>query len=701
MIRRRSDGSDRGGKGMAWRRRLIEPFLHPYGRPLAVVADGDRLIREEQVIAELEDHGWVLEPFEDPFIIRYKYETKILPKILGLKEGHSFRHRWMILFDEAIDPVDLRKRVPYDFLRYADVRSVRLKDLFPLLDPVVLAELERSDFDRLDSAYGRYVHRPYGEMESRDFVLRHVYGVPLETVNTEAELLSHLLRLAVERRRLPQGLIEHLLRELEVHDAFHGWPLRRLLEDRQAFLRFLQERWERYEEQRTLQVRSAFEVHPAEGVREDSAIYGTIRDSVTLPFEHEKVRPYVERLIMTGEIVSRTPIVQEKDARERLHLLLQTLEQELPESHAGHEEWVRFAFTWAELGRWMSERSDVPEAMRTQYIDLERRVDFLFKEWMLNRYKLLMTLPPVSPVMVHHLPHYMKHNLTPNLAHRSRQGASTRKRRLALLVIDGLSMEQWSVLKDVLRAPRSAAVQLPRYQLKERALFAWVPTITEVSRLALFSGIRPIDRPEAFMELKQEATLWFQFWESQELSRERIAFFKGLRGSVPEEVVEVVHGENEVIGLVVDEVDRMLHGMQLGRKGMLQQVRLWAEEGLLFHLLALLLEKGYIIELTADHGNVEAIGSGRLQEGVRAELRGARVRLYDSERLRAEAQRRVPGSIDWPGYGLPKDAFFLLAPARRAFVGEGERIVTHGGISLEEVIVPWITLEPQGTVDGS
>jgi hypothetical protein len=43
--------------------------------------------------------------------------------------------------------------------------------------------------------------------------------------------------------------------------------------------------------------------------------------------------------------------------------------------------------------------------------------------------------------------------------------------------------------------------------------------------------------------------------------------------------------------------------------------------------------------------------------------------------------------------GLPEDYLPLLAPGRFAFVSEGEHIVGHGGISLEELVVPFVRIE--------
>ena len=147
------------------------------------------------------------------------------------------------------------------------------------------------------------------------------------------------------------------------------------------------------------------------------------------------------------------------------------------------------------------------------------------------------------------------------------------------------------------------------------------------------------------------------------------------------------------LGLVVDKVDKIMHGMELGAAGMLNQVRQWTEEGFLAGLLDVLFDGDFAVFLTADHGNIVAEGHGRPAEGVIADLRGERVRVYSDSILRSRVKGRFPRAIEWPALGLPEHYLALLAPARTAFVREGKRIVGHGGISLEEVVVPMIQIE--------
>ena len=96
--------------------------------------------------------------------------------------------------------------------------------------------------------------------------------------------------------------------------------------------------------------------------------------------------------------------------------------------------------------------------------------------------------------------------------------------------------------------------------------------------------------------------------------------------------------------------------------------------------------------ITADHGNVEATGFGKPNVGAVADARGERVHVFAKEVLRAQVQAQYPRTIAWPQIALPEDYRALLAAERRAFITEGSRNVGHGGIALEELFVPFITV---------
>ena len=123
------------------------------------------------------------------------------------------------------------------------------------------------------------------------------------------------------------------------------------------------------------------------------------------------------------------------------------------------------------------------------------------------------------------------------------------------------------------------------------------------------------------------------------------------------------------------------------------QLDQWAKQLYLKNLLELLLDLDFRVYLTSDHGNIEAEGCGRPSEGTIAELRGERVRIYSDDGLLNKAREKYPLAIAWNNPGLPDDCLALIAPHRQAFTEEKRRIVSHGGFSLEEIIVPFVQIE--------
>ena len=86
------------------------------------------------------------------------------------------------------------------------------------------------------------------------------------------------------------------------------------------------------------------------------------------------------------------------------------------------------------------------------------------------------------------------------------------------------------------------------------------------------------------------------------------------------------------------------------------------------------------------------MGIGKPNVGATADERGERVHVFSDTLLRSNIGEKYPGSLEWPCVGLPEDYLALIAPPLRAFIGEAKRTVAHGGICIEEVIVPFVTI---------
>ena len=661
-----------------WRDRILKEFT-PKIAQLTLVADPDGLLLEETLLEAIRERGFEILPFEDSVAFRFAYESR-------------FRSRWVR--DEAADLVVVVRAenhqmaaLPYDLLRAGRQLSFGLGELFPGLSYPVVASLDHGHLATLHRAWRRQGADRLGDEATKDFALLHVFQIAPALIRQPADLLRVLLRRHHRGERLPRILDDRLIHLLRRSGAFDSWPLEIIVPDRDAFFSFLQERWPLFLDR--------LAGNAGDGPRNVSGSFGLGFDGpVDLPFDHDDVRVHIDNLFVEGMLsaVSHEAgdalrgewasvgirIDPEAEKLRRLGGLMEAVGDTIPGPEARHHEWTAFAYRWAELEVLRLEgAASARSETGARIAELRREVDRAFLAWTERRYAGLHNQPPDPPVMVHHVPRY----LARQLEHGSED-------KVALLVVDGLALDQWLVLRDVL------ADQRPCLRFREGAVFAWVPTITSVSRQAIFAGKPPFYFPSSILTTDREARLWSQFWVDQGVAARAVGYAKGLGDGPLDGVSELVSRTGiRALGLVVDKVDRIMHGMELGTAGMHNQVRQWAGEGFMAELLDKLLGDGFAVYLTSDHGNIEAEGRGRPSEGAVADVRGERARIYPDEVLRSRVQERFPDAVAWPAIGLPEDCLALLAPGRSAFVREGERVVGHGGASLEEVVVPWIRIE--------
>lgn len=355
----------------------------------------------------------------------------------------------------------------------------------------------------------------------------------------------------------------------------------------------------------------------------------------------------------------------------RLARLMDSIEDVIPTSEARYLDWMAFASKWSEITA-LYYGGSLTQAGET-FEQFSRIIQDRFFAWLHQNYSGLINLPPTQPVMVHHLSRYMARELD-------------QTRKMALIVMDGLSMDQWVTVRQILHERKADLV------MRESALFAWVPTLTSVSRQALFSGKIPMYYPNTIYTTNAEEKHWKQFWEGYGLNKADVVYQRSLGdGNVTEILDELINpGKTRIVGLVVDKIDKIMHGMQLGSAGMHNQIRQWMDGGYLICLIQELMGLGFDVWLTSDHGNIEARGCGRPAEGVIAETRGERVRVYPSTEMQSSVASTYTFGHSWKPAGLPDQYHPFLLSNREAFSQEGSVVVAHGGISLEEVIVPLV-----------
>ena len=663
-----------------WCNNILKEFLPGVAR-LTLVTDPDGLLVEESILQEIRDRGFELMRFEDPITFRFAFESK-------------FRSRWdqseHIDLVVTLDLNDLNI-LPYDLLQACRRLSFNLSDLFPGMSDPVLSVLDRSDIETLFQARAHQTSEVMGDNATKDFILRHVFEIAPELIRQPSDLLRVLLRRHYREQRIPRILDERLIQQLRQVGWFEEWSLEKIVPSREAFFGFLQERWPTFLNRIVERLEGNLWITQDEDVSSYGMKYP---GPAVLPFDHDDVRIYVDNLFLEGFLkpvvlknskifslnwveagVFRDP---EADWKRRLEGLLEKCRTSMPSDDSRHRNWLQFARLWSQLSSLIHDPTrSAPPGIPEQFKALRDRVDIAFQSWMGKRFAGLHNQPAIPPVMVHHIPRTMARYLE-----------SDKKEKAVLIVLDGLAMDQWIALREVLSEQR------PSLKFREDGVFAWIPTLTSVSRQAIFSGKAPMFFPSTIQTTQQEPVLWQQFWDEQGLAIHESAYLKGLGDGSLETAEEIISNPRvRVAGLVVDKVDKIMHGMELGAAGMQATVRQWAQDGFMAGLLDLCLDHGFRVYLTSDHGNVEAMGCGRPSEGVVADIRGERCRIYPEKGLRHSLRGKFPDTIEWPSHGLPEGFYPLLAKDRTAFIHKGNRIVGHGGIALEEVIVPFVHVE--------
>jgi len=661
-----------------WREQIVRRFVPNIARVTAV-SDPDGLLRDPRVFQAIQAKGFSILQFEDSISFRFDYESR-------------FRSKWdagekvelVVVFEPAEQGFET---LPVDVLANAQRLSFTLKDIFPKLSYSVISQLETVYFDPLFSAQQQYVSQAHDDAQTRGFVLRHVFGIEPSVIKNAADLLRLLFQRHYKKLHLPAMLDEYLVSSLRQIRDFQNWPLDVILHNRSAFWEFLDERWPIF-------------------VRRSNKITGQVKEQSPplkypgpdlLPFDHDDVRVYIDNLFKDGLL---TPVEsdgiqnidqgwmrigllgnQADNSELRFGELEKDLSDSCPSLSAMPQDWLTFAFRYGQgIALWSQFSPAARARYQKQFSDVRSQVNQRFLAWLLENYSGLFNYPASSPLMVHHIPGSISHQLSNKLCQRA-----------AFILIDGLSIDQWLVIKESLTRQGSKS------SVEESALFAWIPTMTAISRQAAFSGRIPRYFAETIDRADRDETRWRQFWIDRGLSVAETEFI-AVSGDFSDvaTVDELLTTDTQVLGLTIYKIDKIMHGMQLGAVGMVNQLRTWTEEGFLPNLINLLRARGFDIFISADHGNMEAMGFGRPKDGVLSEMRGERCRIYPDAGLRKACLAAFPDTIPWDNLGLPGDLSVMLAPYGRAFTQNRGTLVCHGGASLEEVCVPFIRIRSHG-----
>jgi hypothetical protein len=247
-----------------------------------------------------------------------------------------------------------------------------------------------------------------------------------------------------------------------------------------------------------------------------------------------------------------------------------------------------------------------------------------------------------------------------------------------LVVFDGMGFPHWSLLRREARLTVTDA----------SGVLAMAPSLTPVSRQTILAGALPLTFPDYLENTRMEGELWRRFWENEGIPVTAVGYYN-IEGVASAEVPNFP--TERVVGVVVRAIDELMHTSELlGEAQFAENVRTWLRHGFVRELVERGSEGEFEVWFTADHGSLEVVPLGRPMEGLAVDTAGTRVRLYTSSALRD--QSKADGD-PWDPPGMPADGPFSLFPWGRYGLRHDVR-VTHGGLSFDEMIVPFVRVEP-------
>jgi len=285
------------------------------------------------------------------------------------------------------------------------------------------------------------------------------------------------------------------------------------------------------------------------------------------------------------------------------------------------------------------------------------------------------------------------------------------------IVIDCMRLDQWLMIEPVLAE---------YYNIKKEYYYSILPTATPFSRNAIFAG----EYPDTVAKLNPE--LWFK--SNNEASRnrherqllDRNLALKGLKfKSEPKyvKVLDIEEGQNvakkiksysnaPLLSIVYNFVDKMIHGRS--ESEILQEiapneaafrslVKSWFEHSHLLDMLKALASWNCAVVITSDHGSV--IGTrGTIAHGKRDTSTNLRYKYGDN--LNCDQKQawlvKDPKSMRLPVWGLGttyiialEDFYFVYPTNYSEYKRHYHNSFQHGGISLDEMILPIAVLRPK------
>jgi len=372
----------------------------------------------------------------------------------------------------------------------------------------------------------------------------------------------------------------------------------------------------------------------------------------------------------------------------------------------GYQEWVDI---YTRLVNWGIELDAHPElGLKQTFLDQTRECNLAFGKYIEKNYRTWVETTRNRPVLSHEV---VDRFLLPEL-----EGG----RAVFFFVIDCMRLDQWLMFEEVLHE---------YFTITRHHYFSILPTATPYSRNAIFSGSFPSDVELRFPELWEKSEddensrnrYENQFLEKL-LERRKVTlkpepkyvkildaeFGRGIESSITS------YAQSRLTSIVVNFVDMLAHGRS--DSTLLKEIapdesayrsltKSWfVHSSLLGMLRTLSRTKNVTVLLTTDHGSIRSLRGTKVLGDREA---STNLRYKYGRNLKSDEKTSIfvkdPLDFKLPRRGVAtnyiiakEDYFFVYPTDYHRYLNQYRDSFQHGGVSMEEMILPVVKLVPKG-----
>lgn len=424
----------------------------------------------------------------------------------------------------------------------------------------------------------------------------------------------------------------------------------------------------------------------------EEAIGSRIADYLIKPLNPNQILISVKKILDNKRLVTERTNMQYQQDFGQLSLKLN--------DQMDHQEWAE---VYKKLVFWELEIDNTENKSMRQVLEMQKvEANANFAKFVSEEYEGWVNGEADAPLMSHEL---MKQKVFPALSNDD---------SLFVIIVDNLRFDQWKVLEADLNAYFNVETEETYYSI--------LPTTTAFARNAIFSGQLPLEMS------KQQPDLWvgddgeegkndneFAFLQRQ-LKREgldiKCSYHKIIHSAQGKQLNDQFNNllNNQLNVVVYNFVDmlshartdiRMIRELAADESAYRSLTKSWFQHSPLLELLRLIAQKGKKVIITTDHGTYrvnkpfKVVGDKKVNTNLR---------YKQGKNLGYKGKNGILSVGKPEYYHLPKlnvsteylfateDTFFAYPNNYNHYVKYYKDTFQHGGISMEEMIIPFVVL---------